>query len=556
MARWQRQRPAKVHAPVAAGDCLFCHAPHQAERGGLLRGDAEALCVPCHQDVREQAKLASVHAPFRNFACGECHQPHRGGAGLLRQPDPALSSAVTPRCRRRSKTVVPHPPALEACGTCHSSHAAKEHALLKQEGSGVCLTCHSDVEEQLKQPFVHEPIAAGACAACHDPHGGARKGLLAQAQPRLCLDCHRREDEQRAMKAQHPPFAAGTCTASMGRMPGRARSCSSKSSRRCARRAMRRPSRRSLPSPSTPRSARASAAPATTRTLPRAPKGLLQKQGADLCFSCHTNLRDSVAVGVVHAPVRNRRCMTCHDAHATKGSDGRVAVKAACTTCHDLADAKLKQAHKEFDMTANSCTSCHDPHRSAKKGLLRAVAHPPFAEGACATCHKPPAPGAKPELVASQSEVCAACHGPIEKPAAPKGLRAQVEAGECSTCHTAHAGRKQALLVDDLGTLCKTCHTDVAPAEADPAQVHRPVRDGECRKCHGGHQGIMPGLLEKSPPALCAECHADLAKRTQGAHPHARPSRGSAWSATNRTSRRGAVSSRTMRRPFAPAATT
>jgi len=84
--------------PGGRRDCLFCHAPHQAERGGLLRGDAEALCVPCHQDAREQAKLASVHTPFKLLECGECHQPHTGAAGLLRQSDPALCT----RCHRRA----------------------------------------------------------------------------------------------------------------------------------------------------------------------------------------------------------------------------------------------------------------------------------------------------------------------------------------------------------------------------------------------------------------------------------------------------------------------
>ena len=42
---------------------------------------------------------------------------------------------------------------------------------------------------------------------------------------------------------------------------------------------------------------------------------------------------------------------------------------------------------------AANCRKCHDAHASQDERLLQAVAHDPFAEGACDACHPGAAPG-------------------------------------------------------------------------------------------------------------------------------------------------------------------
>ena len=45
---------------------------------------------------------------------------------------------------------------------------------LKPGANGkVCLGCHVDFEETIKQAFVHTPVKSGDCSDCHDPHKGS-----------------------------------------------------------------------------------------------------------------------------------------------------------------------------------------------------------------------------------------------------------------------------------------------------------------------------------------------------------------------------------------------
>lgn len=141
-----------VHPPVASGDCIDCHDPHQSDSKFQLKGASESLCYQCH----EQAKLSK---PF----------PHR-------------------------------PIAEGKCLSCHDPHQSENKYMLKAVGVNLCMTCHDKAE--FSGISVHAPVAGGDCSACHAAHGTQFPHLLKAAVPgemyqsfdkanfALCFGCH------------------------------------------------------------------------------------------------------------------------------------------------------------------------------------------------------------------------------------------------------------------------------------------------------------------------------------------------------------------------------
>ena len=70
---------SNVHGPVAVGDCLACHLPHNSNHKALLIEDPDKICATCHQESR---LAAAMHDRFtaKIISCGECHDPHSGDA--------------------------------------------------------------------------------------------------------------------------------------------------------------------------------------------------------------------------------------------------------------------------------------------------------------------------------------------------------------------------------------------------------------------------------------------------------------------------------------------
>ena len=54
--------------------------------------------------------------------------------------------------------------------------------------------------------------------------------------------------------------------------------------------------------------------------------------------------------------------------------------------------AILLRAHLDRAPAGLDCMGCHEPHHSTEDGLLRALAHSPFGDRDCATCHEDSAP--------------------------------------------------------------------------------------------------------------------------------------------------------------------
>ena len=73
--RDQAQPPSgqAVHSPVAQGNCIACHTPHDSPRPHLIRPKGEQLCVGCHP--LEKVNTAD-HPRVTRVDCLLCHQGH------------------------------------------------------------------------------------------------------------------------------------------------------------------------------------------------------------------------------------------------------------------------------------------------------------------------------------------------------------------------------------------------------------------------------------------------------------------------------------------------
>jgi len=73
-------RYPRMHGPVAAGACLWCHTPHESAHANLLRDAPRTVCAQCHSPDMLDSTRVPEHAD-ESRSCLECHFGHGG-------PDP------------------------------------------------------------------------------------------------------------------------------------------------------------------------------------------------------------------------------------------------------------------------------------------------------------------------------------------------------------------------------------------------------------------------------------------------------------------------------------
>ena len=259
---------------------------------------------------------------------------------------------------------------------------------------------------------------------------------------------------------------------------------------------------------------------------------LTQEQPA-LCYGCHVSSEDKK---LVHFPVQQGMCTTCHDPHAS--NEARLLaqpVKALCESCH--ADhVAFKVVHGP--VAVGDCTGCHDPHAGDGKALLlkaeeelcagchadvqeigkKKNVHPALS-GGCTSCHNPHG-AAHPKLLAEEGqELCFQCHGDIGEKvkSAPVSHPAMMMGDGCASCHSPHASDNEKLLLNPERDICLGCHEGVVTKGMEV--FHGPNNDGKCTRCHDPHGSEYSRLLvNKFPPgtyvpyrdteyALCFGCH-------------------------------------------------
>jgi len=281
-------------------------------------------------------------------------------------------------------------------------------------------------------------------------------------------------------------------------------------------------------------------------------KGLLEKEGAELCYSCHTKQQESFKQGMVHQPVRSGNCLVCHEAHASdRNGLLKDQLSATCFTCHEKMPQKFKYTHSPFaqgqcyschrphqsvygqllkdepdkvclschkseDLQKShlnyperlrGCLSCHNPHGSERKGMVRNVLHAPFAQG-CKECHEQ---GGK----RGSTQSCLRCHEAVAA-----GMLARhshltgKEENKCVACHSPHAGDEKNLLKGSQLHVCRSCHADTIARYEDKLYRHPEVKAGVCTSCHEIHGSNKLAMLRGDGNTICTRCHETQGKFT------------------------------------------
>jgi predicted CXXCH cytochrome family protein len=191
--------------------CIDCHDPKDPslQKAHQNQPFGSADCVQCHDPHQSRSpKLmqAYLHNPFENKMCDACHQAPVDGKVVLTNTD---TRALCLTCHsdvgeQMDKAKVQHPGALGDCTVCHNPHAGQAPGFLQPNPVAACLQCHSTQAEDMKKAHLHEPAYVEGCATCHEPHGGDNPKLLRAATPNaLCLECHGPDRQPQLLKQEH-----------------------------------------------------------------------------------------------------------------------------------------------------------------------------------------------------------------------------------------------------------------------------------------------------------------------------------------------------------------
>ena len=204
---------------------------------------------------------------------------------------------------------------------------------------------------------------------------------------------------------------------------------------------------------------------------------VLVATGAALCANCH----DLLPAGkVVHEPVAEGDCLSCHQAHGGTG-EFLLAVKddqaSLCLECHEGDDFSREYVHGPVG--SGACTQCHDPHAADQPALLRQPSR----------------------------RLCLSCHQELE-PAPGAVLHQPFTAKKCTACHAPHSAAQSRLLREEYPGLCFSCHQQVGREYKKAKEKHLALyKDERCGNCHAVHFSPQPGLLLEKEMDLCLGCH-------------------------------------------------
>ncbi|MHB8844271.1 MAG: cytochrome c3 family protein [Nitrospirota bacterium] len=228
------------------------------------------------------------------------------------------------------------------------------------------------------------------------------------------------------------------------------------------------------------------------------------------------------------APSRAKEetCRTCH-APLTRGASVHKALERECAACHAELEARSvphrSMGPRDHGLTQDLpglCFGCHDSSVFTGKTV-----HGALGIG-CPTCHDPHSSKNRHLLRAAGREVCFACHDRTAY--AGTNVHAPLAQGGCVTCHEPHASDHMALLVKRPIEMCKQCHQGTphgthfrprklltgstgTPGQQEPEDPRRPGKPFYCGSCHDPHSTDTPLLFRfkaRSTSELCNGCHA------------------------------------------------
>lgn len=387
----------QIHGPVNVNACDACHtlADAKTHKFTLLRSP-DKLCTFCHQMDTAGAKI--VHKPLATGQCQSCHDPHGGfDRNLLRAKSMGDLCKTCHQNMTKDHKSIHGPVAAGACGACHQPHLSANDHLLVKPANQLCLTCHTEMGDQLKHvQFAHKPVTDGDCIQCHDPHASDNAPVLKAAPLQLCTTCH--ADIRKAAfdaKYKHSAVTEGRACVNCHTAHG--------------------------------------------GNLSK----LLKDQPITICMKCHSkditqpggevvhSVAEITQPGMyLHGPLKEGGCGGCHNVH---GSDvSRLLAKpypeqfyasfkvddyGLCFTCHskDLATQKdtrsltgfrngsrnLHSLHVDKESRGRTCRACHSTHASTQPMHVREsvpygnwtlpISYTPSKTGGSCSpgCHKP-----------------------------------------------------------------------------------------------------------------------------------------------------------------------
>lgn len=224
----------------------------------------------------------------------------------------------------------------------------------------------------------------------------------------------------------------------------------------------------------------------------------------ELCLICHDEFTEAVELDLEtpHYPAAEA-CSTCHDPHGTELKPLLKAVpRELCLSCHEIED--IDSGHP-IPVSRSGCISCHSPHGSDQEHMLAHTGlHAPLADGTCEGCHRRPR-GTRIQVRAKGAKLCFACHGDLKERFASGSVHTVVRDGRCTACHDPHLAAHDQLLSFEGNDLCFSCHEEIRILATGDG-MHDAV-DAGCDLCHDTHQSELPAQLVEPASDLCAQCH-------------------------------------------------
>lgn len=361
-----------------------------------------------------------------------------------------------------------HTPVKKDCTGCHSPHASSHGKLLAAGTAKICASCHQTIIPATAQS-VHKVVADGECMKCHDPHSADNANNLVQTGNALCFTCHKTMGETIShVKHKHNPVEKGCLNCH----------------------------------------------------LPHASANgqfLLKDKVNVLCLGCHKSDQPIFVKMHMNYPVVNANCTGCHDPH---GSDmagilynnvHRPVAARMCNQCHEEATSPtpLKTKRGGYEL----CRGCHNDMVNGAFSKNR-LHWPLLDKQGCLTCHNPHASAQKGLLKAPLASLCGSCHADtIKRQEKSVTKHEPVMAGQCTSCHDPHASdsvllTKKSNIID----LCGTCHDwmkhsshPIGPKVRDPRNKNVTVSCLSCHRAHGTEfKNMMPFATTSE---TCVQCH-------------------------------------------------
>ena len=202
------------------------------------------------------------------------------------------------------------------------------------------------------------------------------------------------------------------------------------------------------------------------------------------CSKCHKKIEHEIQTSrFIHGPVKDGECTSCHDPH---GSDWKYLLKGPydklCSLCHNL------------------------------KGLYRGASiHKPVKDGNCGLCHDVHASNYRSRLTDTGANLCLSCHEDMVQGMTGDHVHEPLLKTGCTDCHDPHSGEDSLRLKAASEKLCFKCHEEKLNEISQYTNKHDPASGGKCIVCHSPHYSESAYLLRDKVDTLCYNCHKENA---------------------------------------------